>query len=404
MSDYKDSLNLPVTAFEMRAGLAQKEPAMLARWQEQDLYGRIQKARAGRPPFVLHDGPPYANGHLHHGHILNKVLKDVLVKHRTMSGNLTPYVPGWDCHGLPIEVQVDKELGPKKASLSKVELRRAYRAYAEKFVAIQRDEFKRLGVLGRWQEPYLTMAPAYEAQTLRELARLAEHGLLYKALRTVNWCATHQTALAEAEVEYEDHSSPSVYVAFPLTSAPKGVAGPCDLVIWTTTPWTLPANLAIAVHGDHDYVAYPIRGRTRIFARGLADAFLAAVGEPAFDAGKVVATFKGEALAGLRYRHVFLDRDSPVLLGEHVTLEAGTGCVHTAPGHGAEDFELGKRHGLPILSPVDGRGQFTAEAGLPQLAGKKVLEANRDIVQLLADKGVLLNKAGDSVRHRYAHC
>jgi isoleucyl-tRNA synthetase len=397
MADYKDTLNLPKTDFEMRAGLAQKEPKQLAAWEARGLYEEVQRARAGRPRYVLHDGPPYANGQIHHGHILNKVLKDIVVKDRTMAGFQAPYIPGWDCHGLPIEVQVDKELGPKKQGMSKVEIRAACRAYAEKFVGIQRQQFQRLGVFGRWQDPYLTMSHGYEAQIIRELATLAANGLLYKGLRPVNWCLTHQTALAEAEVEYEDHTSPSVYVAFKVVEGFDG-----DVVIWTTTPWTLPANLAVSVHPDFDYVAYPIRGRNRIFARELAGPFLAAVGEPAFDPSRVVKSWKGRELEGLVYEHPFMGRRSKVILGEHVTLEAGTGCVHTAPGHGAEDFDVGKRYGLEVLSPVDGRGVFTKEGG--PFAGKKVWDANPEIVALLVEKGVLLSDPKAKVTHRYAHC
>ncbi len=402
MTDYKNTLNLPETGFEMRAGLAQKEPKILKRWHDEHLYERILEARASRPLFVFHDGPPYANGHLHNGHVLNKILKDIVVKDHSMRGLRVPYVPGWDCHGLPIEVQVDKELGPKKASMSKVEVRQACRAYASRFVKIQGDEFQRLGVLGRFDKPYTTMCYGYEAQILRELARIVSTGLLYKGLRPVNWCATHQTALAEAEVEYEDHRSPSIYVAMALKTLPKGLAAPADMVIWTTTPWTLPANLAIAVDPELDYVAYPVRGRQRLVARGLVEAFLAAIGAPAFDEHKVSARYKGAELVGLTYQHPFLAREGQVLAGTHVTLEAGTGCVHIAPGHGAEDFELGKKHGLPILSPVDARGALTEEAGV--FVGKKVHDANPEIVSLLVERGALLNQPGETVLHRYAHC
>jgi isoleucyl-tRNA synthetase len=404
MANYKDTLQLPQTLFEMRAGLAEKEPAQLGRWRAERLYEAIERAHANEPLFLLHDGPPYANGHLHHGHILNKILKDIVVKERTMSGQHAPYVPGWDCHGLPVEVGVEKELGPKKATMSKLEVRRACRAYAERFVKIQREEFERLGVFGRWDEPYLTMSPSYEAQTLRELAKIVAHGLVYKGLRPVNWCATHQTALAEAEVEYEDHSSPSIYVALALVRPPAGVAQETDLVIWTTTPWTLPANLAVAAHPDFEYVAYPVRGRLRLVALGLIESFLAAVGEPPFEAQKVAARYKGKDLTSLTYRRPLGTGEGPVLLGEHVTLEAGTGLVHTAPGHGVEDFELGKKHGLPTLSPVDGCGAFTAECGIPELVGVNVFKANERIVEMLVERSMLLNRPGDTVTHRYAHC
>jgi isoleucyl-tRNA synthetase len=404
MTDYKDTLNLPRTDFEMRAGLATKEPRILARWQKDDLYGAIRAARAGKPRFVLHDGPPYANGLLHNGHILNKILKDIVIKDRTMAGHDAPYIPGWDCHGLPIEVQVDKELGAKKADMSRADIRGACRAYAGKFVDAQRDGFRRLGVLGRWDDPYLTMNFAYEAATLRELARFVESGLVYKGLRPVNWCTTHQTALAEAEVEYENHRSPSVYVAFEVVDATAvpGFPAVADLVIWTTTPWTLPANLAIAVHPDLSYVAYPVRGRLRVVARELLPAFLTAVGEPDLDPSRIAGTWEGRALEGVTYQHPFLLRRSRVLLGEHVTVDAGTGCVHTAPGHGPEDFELGRRHGLEILSPVDAKGVLTEAAG--PFAGLHILAANPKIVEHLHRSGALLSPPDASIEHRYAHC
>jgi isoleucyl-tRNA synthetase len=404
MPEYKDTLNLPKTKFEMRAGLAKKEPGILERWEKEDLYGRIRGARAGRPRYVLHDGPPYANGHLHHGHILNKVLKDIVVKERSMRGFDAGYIPGWDCHGLPIEVQVDKKLGKKKRGMSKAEVRRACREYADEFVGVQREEFKRLGVLGRWQDPYRTMSFSYEATIVRELAKFAGSGLLYKGLRPVNWCSTHRTALAEAEVEYEDHTSPSIYVAFRVChELPELGDQELDLVIWTTTPWTLPANRAVCLHPAFDYVAYPVQNRLRIVARGLLPAFLAAVGEPEMEAGRIAGQWKGSELTALTYEHPLVDGETcPVVLGEHVTLEAGTGCVHTAPGHGADDFTMGRQYGLDLISPVDDAGRFTAEAGA--FAGKKVFDANADIVQTLVDRGTLLNAATDTITHRYAHC
>ncbi len=403
MVEYKDTLNLPKTPFEMRAGLAQKEPKLLESWQQSDLYGQILKARESGPRFAFHDGPPYANGHLHHGHILNKILKDIVVKDRTMRGFATTFVPGWDCHGLPIEVQVDKELGKKKTEMTRAEVRKACRVYADKFVGIQRDEFMRLGVFARWQEPYRTMAYPYEAQTLRELAKFAKAGLLYKGLRPVNWCLVHQTALAEAEVEYEDHASPSVYVAFPLDKLPAGLnAKAADLVIWTTTPWTLPANLAISLHPEYDYIALEVKGRVRIVARPLVESFLAAVKAPAFAESQVLGQWKGRALEGLTYTHPLNAKHCPIILGEHVTLEAGTGCVHTAPGHGPEDFDIGRKYGLGVLSPVDAKGCFTAEAGV--FVGENVFAANPKVVAELLRLGVLLNDPHDTVSHRYAHC
>jgi isoleucyl-tRNA synthetase len=390
--DYRDTLHLPRTNFSMRGELATKEPALLQRWRDQALYEQILQARASGPRFVLHDGPPYANGHLHHGHILNKILKDIVVKDRTMQGMHCAFVPGWDCHGLPIEVQVDKKLGAAKATMSKGEVRRACRAYAEEYVGIQRREFERLGVLGRWDAPYQTMHPAYEARTLRELARFVEQGLVYKGLRPVNWCAVHQTALAEAEVEYDDHTSPSIYVALRLLDPDA------DIVIWTTTPWTLPANRAVSVHPDFEYASYPVRGRMRIVARALLPEFLQAIGER-FDEANIGRSWRGTELQGVLYRHPLLARDCPILAGEHVALEA-TGCVHTAPGHGGDDFEMGRRHDLEIASPVDARGVFTDGP----FTGEHVFKANPKIIAHLAAAGSLLSPPDATVRHRYAHC
>jgi isoleucyl-tRNA synthetase len=407
VTDYKQTLHLPQTAFEMRAGLARKEPAQLQAWAARGLYRQIRSARQGAPRFVLHDGPPYANGGLHHGHILNKILKDLIVKDRTMAGFDAPFVPGWDCHGLPIEVQVDRELGPKKAEMGKADIHAACRAYAERFVDSQRESFERLGVFGRWEAPYLTMRSRYEGTTLRALAQLVAQGLVYKGLRPVHWCMVHQTALAEAEVEYEDHRSPSAYVAFAArpSAGDATVAGlpeVFDWVIWTTTPWTLPANVAIAVHPDVPYVAYPVNGRLRMVAEPLLSAFLAAVGAPPVDATQVVGPWPGRELAGQTYTHVFLPRLGRVVLGEHVTVDAGTGCVHTAPGHGADDFDMGRRHGLEVLSPVDGAGVLQEAAG--PYAGLKVQAANPAILADLARSGALLGPADAQVAHRTAHC
>jgi isoleucyl-tRNA synthetase len=404
MVEYKDTLHLPQTAFEMRAGLAQKEPQMLQQWAQQKLYERILEARKNGPTFVLHDGPPYANGTLHHGHILNKVLKDMVVKDRTMAGFYAPYVPGWDCHGLPIEVQVDKELGRRKQSMDHGEFRAACRAYAQRFVTQQCDSFRRLGVLGRWDNPYLTMSHAYEAATLRQFAAFLQTGLVYKGLRPVNWCLVHQTALAEAEVEYEAHRSPSVYVAFAVLPGSGTLQLPdnVDLVIWTTTPWTLPANRAIAVHADLQYVAYPVAGRLRLVEESLLESFLAAVGGGAVDAKLIAGRYAGSSLAGLRTQHPFLPRESPVVCAAHVTAEAGTGCVHTAPAHGADDFALGRKHGLSLDSPVNNYGVLDDSAG--PFAGKKVMAVNADIIAALAESKALLSPTDLTVDHRYPHC
>jgi isoleucyl-tRNA synthetase len=401
--DYKATLNLPRTDFPMKADLPKREPETLARWKELRLYERILEKNRGRPRFTLHDGPPYANGHLHMGHVLNKVLKDVVVRFHNLAGRLSEYVPGWDCHGLPIELAVEKDLGSKRREMSPAEVRRACRAYAQKYVGIQREGFERLGVLGEWDDPYLTMAPDYEATIAREIGKFAEKGSLYRAKMPVFWCASCATALAEAEVEYEERESPSIYVAFPVRVASEALRpfeGRLAAAIWTTTPWTLVANLAIAVSPEHEYAVIAGRegGEVLLVARGLAERASQACGiEP-----RILATLNAEALRGTVCRHPWIDRDSPVLFGSHVTLDAGTGCVHTAPGHGQEDFELGRAHGLPPYAPVDRHGRFTAEAG--DLAGVPIAEANERIAERLQAAGRLLNRPGERIRHQYPHC
>ncbi len=401
--DFKNTLNLPVTTFPMRANLPAREPEILERWRREGLYARMQEARAGRPRYVLHDGPPYANGNIHLGHALNKIVKDIIVKYKHMAGFLAPYVPGWDCHGLPIELQVEKSLGrDKKATLSKAEIRRMCREYAAKFVGIQREEFERLGVVGDWAAPYLTMDFAYEATEIRELARVVASGDLYRGKKPVHWCAACRTALAEAEVEYRDVSSPSVYVAFPLQEpypAPlAALAGtPVDVVIWTTTPWTLPANLAVAAHPDVEYVVVPARdGRLVLVARALLPKLTAFLDADA----AVRATIGGRALEGARARHPWIERDAPLILGDHVTLDAGTGLVHTAPGHGQEDYDVGRRYGLEVYAPVDDAGRFLPEVA--EFAGMRVLDANPKIVEHLRRGGRL--PASEPFTHAYPHC
>ncbi|MDH4230008.1 MAG: isoleucine--tRNA ligase [Nitrospirota bacterium] len=398
--NYKDTLHLPATSFPMKGNLPQREPERLARWQADGLYARIREHSAGRPRFVLHDGPPYANGHIHMGHALNKVLKDVIVKSRTMSGFDAPYVPGWDCHGLPIEHQVLKALGPKRHAMSQVQIRRACREHADKFIGVQRDEFARLGVLGDWDAPYLTMDPGYEGDTLRQLARFVEGGGVYKGKKPVHWCASCETALAEAEVEYAEQTSPAVYVRFPFSAesaARLKLAPGSGIAIWTTTPWTLPANRAVAVHRELRYAAVPHPDGAVLVAVSLLESFCAAVGVPL---PETPDTITGEALAGLTLRHPWLDMDVPVITGEHVTAESGTGAVHTAPGHGQDDYEAGLAHGLEVFAPVDTRGRFTAE--VPEWATLKVTEANPAIIEHLKQRGMLL--AHGPIRHSYPHC
>jgi len=398
--NYKDTLHLPQTTFPMRGNLPEREPERLARWAREGLYRKIRERSAGRPRFVLHDGPPYANGHIHLGHVLNKVLKDIVVKSRTMAGHNAPYVPGWDCHGLPIEHQVAKALGPKAREMGRPEVRKACRAHAEKFVAVQREEFERLGVLGDWDAPYLTMDPMYEADTLRQLAAFVRTGGVYKGKKPVHWCPRDETALAEAEVEYAEITSPSIYVRFPLTpesAARLGVPGNTAVAIWTTTPWTLPANRAVCVSGEVPYTLldHP-DGPLLVAAPRVADV-AEALGVSAPDSPRA---FDGAALEGLEARHPFDDRAVPLLLAGHVTLDAGTGAVHTAPGHGQDDYEIGQKNGLEVFAPVDSGGRFTAE--VPKWAGKAVRDANPEIVADLKARGLLL--AEGTIRHSYPHC
>jgi len=399
--NYKETLNLPRTEFPMKADLIKREPARLARWEAGNLYRRIQDARAGAPLFVLHDGPPFANGDVHMGTALNKILKDFIVKSKTMLGYRAPYIPGWDCHGLPIEFKVVKE----SRGLTPPEIRRKSEAYARKYIDIQRTQFRRLGVFGDWEHPYLTLAPGYEAEIIRSFAAFVEKGLVYQSKKPVYWSTGAQTALAEAEVEYADRTDPSIFVRFAITSG--ALAGKADVVIWTTTPWTLPANVAIALHPRHRYVARTFRHResgeeaTLLLAEALIPAFTEATGwEPL--PGDPVAAASGAEWEGVQTRHPFLERSSPLVLAEYVTLESGTGCVHTAPGHGADDYATGLRYRLPILSPVDEHGAFTGEVGVPAWVGRYVLEANADVVACLRERGALLGER--PYLHSYPHC
>ncbi len=401
--DYRDTLNLPRTGFKMKAGLAQREPEALAAWEDGNLYQRVMAHTASRPLYILHDGPPYANGHIHMGHALNKILKDVILRAKRMSGFSCPYVPGWDCHGLPIEHKVDRELGGKKREISTLEFREACRTYARKWIDIQRDGFKRLGILGDWDNPYLTINYEYEAAIAAEFNRFLESGAVVRSLKPVYWCTSCRTALAEAEVEYHDHASPSIYVKFvydgdPVDIAPE-LAGreKVAFVIWTTTPWTLPANLAVALHPGFEYAAVAVGGEVWIIADGLVDAAMAEFG---IDACEVIARFPSTALEGKKCRHPFMERQSLIVLADYVTLESGTGCVHTAPGHGRDDYLTGLRYDLPPLSPVDDRGFFTDEAG--PYAGEKINDANRHINDDLAAAGLLV--AEKKIEHSYPHC
>ena len=399
--DYKETLNLPRTNFPMKADLPRREPLFLERWAEMNLYGKIRAQSKGRPKFILHDGPPYANGHIHLGHALNKILKDIIIKSRQMTGYDSPYVPGWDCHGLPIEHQVDKELKAKKLRLSQVEVRQRCRAYASQFIDIQRAEFERLGVLGNWDHPYLTMKDAYVAEILEEYGQFYFSGAIHRSKKPIHWCATCRTALAEAEVEYEDHRTPTIFVRFSLVSAPSqmpelGAGKKTSLVIWTTTPWTLPANLAIAVHPDLEYVGLDVGNEVLVLAADLAPGLMSLWGLT----GQQIFKVKGRKLEGALCRHPWLERDSQVILANYVTLEAGTGLVHTAPGHGQEDYDSGRRYNLEPYSPVDDFGKFTQE--VPEFAGQKVWDANTGIIELLKAKGKLLS--AQELTHSYPHC
>jgi isoleucyl-tRNA synthetase len=408
--DYKSTLNLPSTEFPMKANLAQREPEQLERWHSQDLYREMRRQCQRRPKFILHDGPPYANGEIHIGHAVNKVLKDFIVKSKTLSGFDAPFVPGWDCHGLPIELMVEKKIGKAGHKVGASEFRAACRRYAQQQVEIQRREFQRLGVLGDWEKPYLTMDPHFEADIVRALGRIFTRGHLVRGAKPVHWCTDCGSALAEAEVEYENKWSPAIDVRFHVMDPGDLLArfhtvdgawgeGPVSVVIWTTTPWTLPANQAVAVHPDFDYVVVQCNDtRERLV---LADALMKDVMLRCDLADyRVIGYCKGSALEGTMLQHPFYDRPVPVILGEHVTLETGTGAVHTAPGHGQEDYVVGQRYGLPVDNPVDGEGRFLP--GTPLFAGEHVWNANDHIIAVLNQRGNLLHE--ERVEHSYPHC
>src|SRR2546429_4500261 len=395
--NYKETLNLPRTEFPMKANLAAREPELLKMWEETRLYQQIQRSREDRELFVLHDGPPFANGDVHMGTALNKILKDFVAKSQTMLGKRAPFVPGWDCHGLPIEYKVVKE----SRGLSPLEVSKRSEAFARKFINIQREQFKRLGVFGDWENPYLTMDPKYEAEILRAFAVFVEEGLVYQSKKPVFWSTGAQTALAEAEVEYQERDDTAVYVKFPIVSGE--LAGKASIAIWTTTPWTLPANLAIAVDPKTEYLVVMAgkdgKAENLVVAKPLLDAFIQATGLIVMKQTSVIA---GEELSGSTAQHPFLDRQSIVLTADFVTMDSGTGAVHIAPGHGEDDYWLGRQNKLPVLSPVDDHGRFTEEAGLPNLVGKYVFDANRDIVELLRECGMLLGE--QKFHHSYPYC
>ncbi|WP_394129751.1 isoleucine--tRNA ligase [Shewanella maritima] len=408
MSDYKSTLNLPETEFPMRGNLANREPKMLSRWTQDNLYQKIRESRVGAKPFILHDGPPYANGDIHIGHSVNKILKDIIVKSKTMAGFDAPYIPGWDCHGLPIELKVEQKVGKPGQKVSAAEFREKCREYAAKQVDGQRNDFIRLGVLGDWHNPYLTMDYSTEANIVRSLSKVIDSGHLHKGVKPVHWCTDCGSALAEAEVEYEDKTSPAIDVAFNAVDA-KAVAekfnavvdGDIAMVIWTTTPWTLPANRALSISPDLDYslVEFSKDGvsQTLILAQVLVESCLERFSA---ESHKTLGEVKGAELELLRFKHPFYDFDVPAILGDHVTTDAGTGVVHTAPGHGQDDFVVGQQYGLEVANPVGDNGVYKADTEL--FAGQHVFKANKAIVELLEERGALLNHV--AYRHSYPHC
>ncbi|HED15572.1 MAG TPA: isoleucine--tRNA ligase [Gammaproteobacteria bacterium] len=411
MTDYKATLNLPQTDFPMRANLAKREPEILTHWENIHLYDSLRKLSAGREKFILHDGPPYANGAIHIGHAVNKVIKDIIVKSHTLDGFDAVYVPGWDCHGLPIEHEVEKRHG-RKIRLDPSAFRAACRAYASKQIDAQRKDFIRLGIVGDWQHPYLTMDFQVEADTVRTLAKIIEQGHVYHGKKPVYWCLDCRSALADAEVEYQNHHSRAIDVRFPVLNnnalseclqlSPLGDDKPVSIVIWTTTPWTLPANQAVALHPDLEYVLVTCskardNGEYLLLADDLLPSSMARWGIENY---QIIARSPGKSLEGLLLKHPFYDRQVPVVLGEHVTTEAGTGCVHTAPGHGQEDFEIGQQYALPIDNPVDSDGCFLQDT--PLFAGENVFTANTHVIAVLAEQGALLCEK--AIEHSYPHC
>ena len=400
--DYKNTLNLPHTDFPMKANLTEREPIIMRFWEEKKIYEQIQEKNRKNKHYILHDGPPYANGPIHIGHALNKILKDIIIKYRSMKGFYSPYVPGWDCHGLPIELQVDKNLGKKKEEVDILEKRRHCREYAAQFVDIQRDEFKRLGVLGDWSSPYLTMSYNYEASIVREFSHFVKKGYVYKGRKPVHWCPSCVTALAEAEVEYADKESPAIYVKFRVQDTNVKVRLPAlakkkvSILIWTTTPWTLPANLALAVHPDLQYVAVQNGEEIYIVAEGLLDNLR----KKQILKDQILVKVKGKDLEGIVTEHPFIDRQSRVILADFVNIDEGTGIVHIAPGHGEEDYEIGVKYGLDIYAPVNDRGKFTKQAG--ELEGQFVFKANERIIEVMRNNNSIIKE--ERVVHSYPHC
>lgn len=408
MTTYKDTLNLPITDFPMKASLANREPKWLEQWQSTELYQKIRSKRQGAPKFILHDGPPYANGHLHSGHALNKILKDIIIKSKTLAGYDAPFVPGWDCHGLPIELNVEKKYGKAGNKLSVREFRQKCRDYAKSQVNIQREEFKRFGILADWSNPYITMDFAYEANTIRALGKIIEQGHLHQGFKPVHWCLDCGSSLAEAEVEYEDKTSPSIDVRFDVINRKAFFEAinassnelPLSVPIWTTTPWTLPANQAVSVNAELDYVLVELKDKKEniVIAEGLLESVMARYEN---NSHEIKARFTGSQLEGQLLQHpLFNERQVPIILGEHVSLEAGTGCVHTAPAHGPDDYIVGLKYNLPLENPVMANGCYAPTVEV--FAGLYVAKADKPILDLLASKGKLI--ASSKIQHSYPHC
>ncbi|MEC1715374.1 isoleucine--tRNA ligase [Schinkia azotoformans] len=394
--EYKDTLLMPKTEFPMRGNLPKREPEIQAKWEEQNIYKMVQKRTEGRPLFVLHDGPPYANGDIHMGHALNKIIKDIIVRFKSMSGYHAPYVPGWDTHGLPIETALTKNKKVDRKKMSVAEFRKLCEEYAYEQVDRQREQFKRLGVRGDWENPYITLTKGYEAQQIKVFGEMAKKGYIYKGLKPVYWSPSSESALAEAEIEYQDKRSASIYVAFPVKDGKGVLAGDEKIVIWTTTPWTIPANLGICVHPELEYSVVEVDGEKYVLASALLESVSKTI---EWENVKVVKTVKGAELENVVARHPFYERDSLVMLGEHVTTEAGTGCVHTAPGHGEDDFLVGKKYGLDVLNPVDDKGYFTSQA--PGFEGLFYDDANKVVSEKLQEVGALLKLT--FITHSYPH-
>jgi len=397
--DYSKTVNLPKTDFPMRANLSQREPETIKLWEEKNIYKQIITKNKNNASYILHDGPPYANGKIHIGHALNKILKDIIIKYKSLQGFYTPFVPGWDCHGMPIEHKVIEKIGPKHKLMPKVAIRKICKEYALEHVEIQKSDFKRLGVFAEWDNPYLTLNPEYESSIIQMFGELVEKNYIYKGLKPVHWCYSCETALADAEVEYDDHKSPSIYVRFKVSNN-NNIDLPENtfFIIWTTTPWTIPANVGIAIHPDYNYNLFKTGSDYYIAVEELTETVSKKINNFSYE---IIKKFKGIDLKGIHCAHPFLDRQSIVINGSFVTVDTGSGCVHIAPGHGQDDYIAGRQYGLPTVSPVDKEGKFTSEFEI--MNGIHVFEANTKIIELLKEKSALIGKP-EIIEHSYPHC